>query len=519
MDPVDPQASRETARASCSDPLRWKRVRLVCADRRQLCWTMLDVERLVDEDHPVRAIWELVTRLDLSAFVDRIGSLEGGAGRPAYDPQLLVSLWIYAYSRGIGSAREVERRCEHDPGFRWLTGLLIINHHTLSDFRLAHRDALDDIFTQVLGILSAEGLITLKTVMHDGTKITAQAGPSSFKQEEQITKHLAAAREHVAAMGDPRHEEETPRQAAARERARRERVERLEQALVNVQQITQAKRPGYARARQRQTGVSATDPEARIMRHGDGHYALSYNVQISTDAAHGIAIGLDVGQAAPDYEYLAPAVEQIEERLGQTPDQMVVDAGYTSRENILAAQEKDVELIGPWVETDGRVQQRFARVGVTDAFLPDKFQYDPASDTYTCPEGKRLTARDDHDRPGRRLVRYQASKTDCRVCSSRRQCCSGNRTYGRSIVVTHENPVVSAFRSRHASPETRTLLRERGRVAELVNAWLKEKLNLRRFHVRGLAKARTEALWAVLTYNIQQWIRLRWRPRFEGNRT
>jgi hypothetical protein len=214
----------------------------------------------------------------------------------------LVSLWIYAYSRGIGSAREVERRCEHDPGFRWLTGLLIINHHTLSDFRLAHHDALDAVFTQVLGILSVEGLITLQTVMHDGTKITAQAGPSSFKQEEQIRKHLAAAREHVAAVGDPRREEETPRQIAARERARRERLERLEQVSANVQQISQAKRPGYARARQRQIGASLTDPEARIMRHGDGHYALSYNVQISTDAAHGIAVGLEFGQTAPDYE-------------------------------------------------------------------------------------------------------------------------------------------------------------------------------------------------------------------------
>ena len=125
--------------------------------------------------------------------------------------------------------------------------------------------------------------------MHDGTKITAQAGPGSFKQEEQISKHLAAAREHVAAMGDPRSEDQTPRQAAARERARRERVERLEQALVNVQQISAAKRPGYARASTQQIGVSTTDPQARIMRHRDGHYGLSYNVQISTDAAHGIA--------------------------------------------------------------------------------------------------------------------------------------------------------------------------------------------------------------------------------------
>jgi transposase len=501
-----------------STPSLSRPVRLVQADRRQLCWEMLDVERLVEEDHPVRAIWELVGQLDLSAFAAGIGSLEGVAGRPAYDPRLLVSLWIYSYSRGIGSAREVERRCEHDPGFRWLMGRLVINHHTLSNFRLAHRDALDEMFTQVLAVLSTEGLITLQTVMHDGTKITAQAGPGSFRQEEQIVKHLTAARDHVASMGDPREGEATVRQAAARERAGRERVERLERALLHAQQISAAKCPGYAHTRQRQTGVSSTDPEARIMRHGDGHYALSYNVQISTDAAHGIAVGLDIGQTAPDYEYLAPAIEQIGKRLGQSPERMVVDAGYTSRENILAAHEKDVELVGPWIKTDGRVKQRFARVGVTDAFLPDKFQYDTASDSYVCPEGKHLTARHGHAaRPGRKMVRYQASQADCRPCPSRRQCCSGNQRYGRSIVVTHEDPVVSAFRARQAMPETRTLLRERGRVAEFVNAWLKEKLGLRRFRVRGLAKASTEALWAVLAYNIRQWIRLRWRPRLAAS--
>ncbi|MEP7456385.1 IS1182 family transposase [Phyllobacterium sp. SB3] len=497
---------------------RSRPVRLVQADRRQLCWAMLDVERLVEEDHPVRAIWELVGQLNLSAFAAGIGSLEGVAGRPAYDPRLLVSLWIYSYSRGIGSAREVERRCEHDPGFRWLMGLLVINHHTLSDFRLAHREALDEMFTQVLAVLSTEGLIALQTVMHDGTKITAQAGPGSFGQEEQIVKHLAAARDHVTSMGDPRDGEATVRQAAARERAGRERIERLEQALLHAQQISAAKPAGYAQTRNRRTGASSTDPEARIMRHGDGHYALSYNVQISTDAAHGIAVGLDIGQTAPDYEYLAPAIEQIGKRLGQSPDQMVVDAGYTSRENILAAHEKDVELVGPWTGSDGRVKQRFARVGVTDAFLPDKFQYDTASDSYICPEGRHLTARYGHAaRPGRKMVRYQASQTDCRPCLSRRQCCSGNQRYGRSIVVTHEDPVVSAFRARKNSPETKVLIRERGRVAEFVNAWLKDKLGLRRFRVRGLAKAGTEALWALLAYNIRQWIRLRWRPRIAAS--
>jgi hypothetical protein len=118
-------------------------------------------------------------------------------------------------------------------------------------------------------------------------------------------------------------------------------------------------------------------------------------------------------------------------------------------------------------------------------------------------------------RPGRTIVRYQASRKDCTPCPNRGQCCSGNTRCGRSIVVTHEDPTVSAFRARQKSPRTRALLRDRGRVAELANAWLKEKLGLRRFHVRGLKKVASETLWAVLTYNIQQWIRLRWRPRLE----
>ncbi|MFK4822961.1 transposase [Ochrobactrum quorumnocens] len=136
--------------------------------------------------------------------------------------------------------------------------------------------------------------------------------------------------------------------------------------------------------------------------------------------------------------------------------------------------------------------------------MPDKFQYDTASDSYVCPEGKILTARYGHLRPGRKMVRYLARSTDCRPCPSRRKCCSGNQRYGRSIVVTQEAPVVSVFRSRKNSPETKALVRERGRVAEFVNEWLKDKLGLRRFRVRGLAKAGTEACgpcWPTISGN------------------
>jgi hypothetical protein len=232
----------------------------------------------------------------------------------------------------------------------------------------------------------------------------------------------------------------------------------------------------------------------------------------STDAAAGIVIGIDGSQTVPDYGHLVPAVKQIEERLGKRPKQIVVDAGYTSRENVLALDQWGITMFGRSVQPDGRVRQRFARCGVTDGFLPEDFRFDSNTNTFVCPEGKALTPRVPTERSGRTMIRYQAKSTDCKVCPQRVQCCSGNTSYGRSIVVTKENPVVTTFRARTASVEGEAALKQRSAVAEFVNAWLKEKLGLRRFRVRGLAKIRTEAMWAALTYNVQQWIRLRWRP-------
>ncbi len=111
-------------------------------NRQQMSWRAVDVERLIGEDHPARAIWGLVGRLDLSPFYQAIESSAEEGGRPAFDPQLLISLWVYAYSKGIGSAREVARRCEYDPAFQWLTGLDEVNYHTLASFRVEKQQEL-----------------------------------------------------------------------------------------------------------------------------------------------------------------------------------------------------------------------------------------------------------------------------------------------------------------------------------------------------------------------------------------
>src|SRR6266853_1873861 len=125
-------------------------------NRQQMCWRAVDVERLIGEDHRARAIWALVGRLDLQRFYEDIESSAEQGGRPAFDPQLLISLWVYAYSEGIGSAREVARRCEFDPAFQWLTGLEEVNYHTLASFRVEKQQELDELFTQVFGAITAK---------------------------------------------------------------------------------------------------------------------------------------------------------------------------------------------------------------------------------------------------------------------------------------------------------------------------------------------------------------------------
>lgn len=484
-------------------------------DRSQLTWQMLDVECLIDEDHPARAVWTFAGRLNLEPFYKPIEAVEGAAGRAPWDPRLLVSLWIYAYSRGISSAREISRRCIYEPAFMWLCGLGQINHHTLSDFRVAHSQALSELFVNSLGVLSGEGLVTLERVMPDGTKIKACAGSDSFRGQDRIAAHLEAARQQVQAM-EQSGEEESGRQGAARQRAARERQERLEHALEELEKIRENK---SGPAEQNSARASVSDPQARIMKQSDGGYAPSYNVQLSTDASNKIIVGAGVSQSASDYGELAGAVERVEQNLGRRPQQMVTDGGFTCRENILDQAAKGVDFIGSPAEHNRQSAGQMRRRGVAEEFYPEAFLYDPQPDTYRCPQGQTLEPVGQEQRPGVVQHKYQAPPEFCQACPFKDKCCPQNAHRGRSVIRPVEAPEVNQFLQKMQTPAAKEIYRQRGEVAEFPNAWIKEKLGLRQFRLRGLAKVLLEVLWACLTYNIQQWIRLCWRPALAGTKT
>jgi transposase len=475
-------------------------------NRNQVVLAPLDIEKLIPLDHPARNLWEFLGRLDLSQFSKDIKSVEGSAGRNAWDPRLLIAIWLYAYSRGISSARQIERECEYEPGLRWLTGLEVINHHTLSDFRVRHGEALQELFIQVLGILTMEKLITLERVTLDGTKVRACANKKTFRRADKIHEHMKLARNHLKHLQEQEAEQETRgRKEAARERGAQERVRRLESALREVERLQEAKKCNKAKPCQ----ASTTDPDARFMRTSDHGVAPEYNIQLTTDAQHKLIVDVAVTKEPSDCHELLPALDRMKRRLGQYPKEVLADGDYTTRQSIIGAVDREVDFYGSWPDTSNN---RSAHGNHPDYAL-HAFKYDASKDEMICPEGKRLLYKTTQGREenGLTLRVYVAQSEDCRSCPKRELCTPKNKMekHGRAVSRPQEAHRVQDFRRKMAGEEGKAIFKLRSPVAEFPHAWLKDKLKWVRVRTRGLMKVTAEALWVTLVYNLQRYFTLR----------
>jgi transposase len=318
--------------------------RVVRPDRRQLRWDMIDLEGLLPEDHRARLVWSFVERLDLGPLYDRVLAREGEAGRPAADPAVLLSLWLYATIEGVGSARELERLAQSDVAYRWLAGGVPVNHHGLADFRVDSVEVLDRLLTQSVTALIAEGLVSLDEIAVDGTKIRASASKGSFKTGEKLIKIEAAAAERLAALKQELADDpgaSTRRRQGARERAARDVQERAGRARATLERLegerkTRAAKHAKDEAKKKEPRASTTDAEARFMRFPDGAIRPAYNAQIAAAPKEGVIVSIDVTDRRNDAGLAGPMVDDIARRYGRTPDKLLVDTSYATRKDIVA---------------------------------------------------------------------------------------------------------------------------------------------------------------------------------------
>jgi hypothetical protein len=249
-----------------------------------------------------------------------------------------VALWLYATLEGVGSARALDRLCAEHDAYRWLAGGVGLNYHTLAAFRVEHADVLDQLLTESVAALLADGLVTLAAVAQDGVRVRAAAGAASYRRRDRLERFLAQAETQVAALkdeldGDPA--ASSRRVTAARERAARERAERVRHALAHLPEIEATKKRHAKRGKPvPEARTSTTDPQARVMKMGDGGWRPAYNAQLATDTASQVIVGLDVTPIGNDQGQLGPMVRQIRRRHGRTPDAWLADAGFLANTEI-----------------------------------------------------------------------------------------------------------------------------------------------------------------------------------------
>jgi len=261
-------------------------VRVIGPDRTQLHWDVVDLDSQLPDDHRARLVWAFVEGLDLSEFYDRIKARDAVAGRPATDPQVVLAVWLYATLEGIGSARAIDRLCQH-AAYRWLCGGAPINHDLVATFRRENAALLDRLLTQSVTGLIAEKLVSLEEMAIDGTKVRAWAGRGSMSKRKRLESIEKVVAERIAELkgeldkdpGEPERRRQKRALQAAAERARR--VERARQKLAELvqEQAARAKTPAKEEAEKGEPKVSVSDPEARAMRLADGAVAPAWNVQ------------------------------------------------------------------------------------------------------------------------------------------------------------------------------------------------------------------------------------------------
>lgn len=319
------------------------RIRVQHAQRSQIEMQLFALDQLIDQDHQVRIVWAYVQSLNLDPLFRKFKVDQHSTGRSAIDPAILMTLWLYATLDGVGSAREVARRCKDHLPYMWICGGVGVNYHTLSDFRVENTEFLESVLVDSIASLVDQGLVPLKTIAQDGMRVRASAGTSSFRRSPSLDKLQQLADDHLKklqAENEGERNEADKRTEAAKLRAAEERQKRIAEARRQQEKLAE-QREKRRKGTGKETRVSTTDPDARKMKMPNGGFDPAFNVQFSSDADTRIIVDFDVVNQGTDSGLLKPSTDRVKERYKKSPNRVLVDSAYTTQSDVT-----DLERVG-----------------------------------------------------------------------------------------------------------------------------------------------------------------------------
>ena len=459
----------------------------------------------VAADHPVRFVAAFVEELTAAEWA-ALGIDPGGrpGGAPAYDPAVLLAAWLYGFMSGVRSCRKLATACAEQVPFLWLTGGQTPDHNTLWRFYQRHRPQMHVLFKRTVATAATSGLVVWAIQAVDGTKIGGNAAKDRALDAAALEKLLARVEQAIAdleAQNRPDGPPTPPRLPAELAGAEALRA-RVREALAAVTA------PGGPTRR------NLTDPEAGLVKGRQGVVA-GYNAQAAVARVRPAAPGrpraragrlvtaVEVVPDADDHGLLVPMLDRVAATTGRGVETALVDGGYHDGPTVAACAARGQRVAMPEAQ----------RQALADPYHKDRFVYDPAGDTYTCPQEQTLTFRGEKARTGRPAVRaYRGEAAACRACPAFGACTKDARQ-GRALEIGPHEAAVRAHRDWMATAEAATVYRQRQGLIEPVFGVLKEELGARRFLLRGLADVRAEWTLLATAFNLRTCVRLWQRDR------
>lgn len=488
---------------------------------------------LIPEKHPVRVVDQIVESLNIQPLLKAYSK----EGNPGYHPKMLLKVMLYAYMTNVYSSRKIELALRENINFMWLTSMTIVDHNTINRFRSNKlKDSFKEIFKQVVLMLASEGLITLKQIYTDGTKIEAQAGRYTFvwgnsiktnkgkmlTQLEELWKYAQSIDNEDDPNPDPTEFKEISKEViektvakidaklSGNKKASSKAKAKLRYIKTNFVKNLEKYLEQEAILGERNS-YSKTDTGTTFMRMKEDHMKNgqlkpAYNAQISTE--NQIIVHYTIHQNPTDTKTLKPHLENFEQTFGeevlQELEEIIADAGYGSEENYDYLEQKELTAYVKYNTFDKEQDKNYQKKH--KPFSKENLYYNQEEDYYECPMGQRMHKTHQSQKTTeagytQKLSHYQAK--NCEGCPLRGQCfkAKGNRSIERNHNL-----------ERHKQKTRELLLSEKGtqkrkqRSADVepVFAQLKHNNNFRRFSLKGLEKVELEFGLMALGHNLRK---------------
>lgn len=492
--------------------------------RNQLVLIPTALEALIPADHPVRLVDEILNEMDWTQWE---AAYHGSFGKPPIHPSVLAKTLLFAMIRRIRSSRQIEYELKHSIDFMWLTSGRKIDHTTLSEFRRKHTTELRGIFKQMIQLAVDLKLANLSELCIDGTRVLADANKYKTwttarlsRALEQLDSQIAEALENLEVV-DSLDEDllgqdiSADRLPAALGDLKSRRAQLAAHRETTQQMDAMRKKNGTQGPAQ----LPKTDPSSRILPSKEGGYDTNFTPMATTETGLGMIVSAEVVIGNVEHDRFTETVSTVEADFGVEVDRVLADSAYTGGENLAAAKEMDVELIGPLAETKSKnnpalredltqpvAQELIGDLPIysqTKRFDKTAFVYDESSDCYYCPAGKPMPHRITYS-IGKPTERKVYACRECEGCPLADQCVRKSDKSGRELIDNIHEPLRREHRKVMATDEAKESYSRRQHFGELPFAVIKSHFDMRRFLLRGIEGVGQEWRWACAAFNLRK---------------